>query len=74
MARLEAELVAGKYSAENFGVYRDAVRAFQKGFVVETLKQCRGNQCKAAEQLGMHRNSFHRLMTELGVTAKEVKA
>jgi Fis family transcriptional regulator len=34
----------------------------------------RGNQCKAAEELGMHRNTLSRTMAELGLSLAEVRA
>jgi Fis family transcriptional regulator len=34
----------------------------------------RGNQCKAAEELGMHRNTLSRVMAELGLSLAEVRA
>jgi DNA-binding NtrC family response regulator len=36
----------------------DAVQEFQKAFILTVLKEQRGNQCKAAEKLGMHRNTL----------------
>ena len=47
-------------------MYRDgvrcseAVREFQKAFILTVLKDQRGNQCKAAERLGIHRNTLRR--------------
>ena len=38
--------------------YADAVREFKKRFLLEVLVRHRGNQCKAAEELGMHRNTL----------------
>ena len=34
----------------------------------------RGNQCKAAEELGIHRNTLSRTMAELGLSLAEVRA
>jgi Fis family transcriptional regulator, factor for inversion stimulation protein len=34
----------------------------------------RGNQCKAAEELGMHRNTLSRAMADLGLDLAEVRA
>jgi hypothetical protein len=34
----------------------------------------RGNQCKAADELGMHRNTLSRTMAELGLSVAEVRA
>ena len=40
--------------------YEEAVREFKKQFLREVLVAHRGNQCKAAKELGMHRNTLSR--------------
>ena len=54
--------------------YEDAVREFKRQFLREVLITHRGNQCKAAEELGMHRNTLSRTMAELGLNLAEVRA
>ncbi len=54
--------------------YEDAVREFKRQFLREVLVANRGNQCKAAEELGMHRNTLSRSMAELGLSLAEVRA
>lgn len=54
--------------------YEDAVREFKKQYLREVLIAHRGNQCKAAEELGMHRNTLSRAMAELGLDLAEVRA
>ena len=54
--------------------YEDAVREFRRQFLREVLVAHRGNQCKAAEELGMHRNTLSRAMAELGLSLAEVRA
>jgi len=54
--------------------YEDAVREFKKQYLREVLISHRGNQCKAAEELGMHRNTLSRAMAELGLDLAEVRA
>ena len=69
--QLEA-LVAQMY---NSGIlYSEAVREFKKRFLVNVLQQNKGNQCKAARELGMHRNTLSRAMAELGLDLAEVRA
>ena len=46
--------------------YEEAVREFKRQYLREVLLKHRGNQCKAAEELGMHRNTLSRAMSELG--------
>ena len=45
----------------------DAVREFQKTFILTVLKDQRGNQCKAAEKLGVHRNTLRRTIRDLEI-------
>ena len=54
--------------------YEDAVRDFKRQYLREVLIAHRGNQCKAAEELGMHRNTLSRAMAELGLDLAEVRA
>ena len=54
--------------------YDDAVREFKRQYLREVLVANRGNQCKAAEELGIHRNTLSRTMAELGLSLAEVRA
>ena len=54
--------------------YEDAVREFKRAYLREVLVANRGNQCKAAEEMGMHRNTLSRSMSELGLSLHEVRA
>lgn len=53
--------------------YADAVREFKKRYLLEVLAKHRGNQCKAAEELGMHRNTLSRTLTELDMNTTQIK-
>src|SRR6516164_3824896 len=53
--------------------YEDAVMEFKRQYLREVLIAHRGNQCKAAEELGMHRNTLSRAMAELGLDLAEVR-
>jgi len=44
--------------------YEDAHREFEKRFIAHVLAQANGNLCKAADLLGMHRNTLSRKITE----------
>jgi Fis family transcriptional regulator len=46
-------------------LYSEAVREFKKRFILAVLQENEGNQCKAARQLGMHRNTLSRTIMEL---------
>ncbi|MGB8771964.1 MAG: helix-turn-helix domain-containing protein [Candidatus Korobacteraceae bacterium] len=37
------------------------------------MQDCKGNQCKAARQLGMHRNTLSRTIAELKLDAKGLR-
>lgn len=54
--------------------FDDAVQQFQRQFLLEVLLSHRGNQCKAADELSMHRNTLSRKMAELGLGIEEVRA
>jgi len=54
--------------------YTEAVRQFKKRYILEVLAQHKGNQCKAAEELGMHRNTLSGAMAELELSLAEVRA
>ncbi len=53
--------------------YTDAVKQFKKRFVLEVLAQHKGNQCKAAEELDMHRNTLSRLLAELEMDSAQIR-
>jgi Fis family transcriptional regulator len=44
--------------------YADAQREFEKRFIAHVLAKADGNLCKAADVLGMHRNTLSRKMAE----------
>jgi DNA-binding protein Fis len=44
--------------------YEDAHREFEKRFIAYVLTHVDGNLCKAADVLGMHRNTLSRKLTE----------
>jgi Fis family transcriptional regulator, factor for inversion stimulation protein len=68
--QLEA-LVAQMYDS---GIlYSEAVREFKKRFILTVLQRNRGNQCKAARELGMHRNTLSRTIAELKLDLRSVR-
>jgi Fis family transcriptional regulator len=44
--------------------YDDAHREFEKRFIAHVLVKADGNLCKAADLLGMHRNTLSRKIAE----------
>src|SRR5437588_12700146 len=54
-------------------LYTEAVREFKKSFLAHVLQQNRGNQSKAAKQLGMHRNTLSRTLNELDLDVRALR-
>ena len=53
--------------------YAEAVREFKRRFLMEVLSHHKGNQCKAAKELGMHRNTLSRTMAELDLNPSQIR-
>ena len=53
--------------------YEEALREFKKQYLREVLLAHRGNQCRAAEELGMHRNTLSRTITELKIDVRQLR-
>ncbi len=54
--------------------YNDAVRQFKKRYILEVLSHHKGNQCKAADELGMHRNTLSRTLAELDMDSAAIRS
>jgi Fis family transcriptional regulator len=50
--------------------YEDARREFDKRFITKVIDNADGNLCRAADQLGVHRNTLSRKIAELKIKAK----
>ena len=53
--------------------YAEAVREFKRRYLLEVLAYHKGNQCKAAKELGMHRNTLSRTISELDIDPMQVR-
>lgn len=53
--------------------YDEAVREFKRRFIMEVLAHHRGNQCKAARELNMHRNTLRRTIAELKLDPEQIR-
>jgi len=54
-------------------LYSEAVREFKRTFIATVLEENKGNQCRAARQLGMHRNTLSRTLDELKIDVREFR-
>ncbi len=54
-------------------LYSEAVREFKKRFILTVLEENKGNQCRAARELGMHRNTLSRTITELKIDVRQLR-
>jgi Fis family transcriptional regulator, factor for inversion stimulation protein len=45
--------------------YSEAVREFQSVFIITVLRDQKANQSRAAQKLGMHRNTLRRVIRKL---------
>ena len=54
--------------------YADAIRQFKKRYILEVLAHHKGNQCKAADELGMHRNTLSRTLAELDLDTTQIRS
>jgi len=54
-------------------LYSEAVREFKRCFIATVLEENKGNQCRAARQLGMHRNTLSRTLDELKINVREFR-
>lgn len=52
-------------------LYSEAVREFKKAFITNVLQERNGNQSRAAQSLGMHRNTLSRTLSELHIERPE---
>lgn len=53
--------------------YAEALREFKRRFLLEVLAHHRGNQCKAAKELGIHRNTLSRTIAELDIDPTQIR-
>ena len=50
--------------------FEDAQREFEKRFIERVIQKHDGNLCKAADRLGVHRNTLSRKLKELKIKAR----
>jgi len=54
--------------------YEDAKREFDKQFITRVIDHANGNLCRAADKLGVHRNTLSRKITELKIKVRPTGA
>lgn len=69
----ELDLLVAQMHADGVP-YDAAVREFKKRYLLQVLASNRGNQCKSAEMLGMHRNTLSRTLAELELDSAAIRA
>ena len=70
--RDQLEALVNQMSKSNI-LYSEAVSEFKKRFILAVLQENNGNQCRAAKQLDMHRNTLSRTMAELDIDVRQVR-
>lgn len=50
--------------------YEDATREFERRFLIEVMDKSDGNLSKAADTLGVHRNTLARKIKDLKIKAR----
>jgi len=68
----EIDILVAQMHADGVS-YEEAVREFKRRYLLQVLANHRGNQCKSAEELGMHRNTLSRTLTELQLDRAEIR-
>ena len=54
--------------------YSEAVREFRKAFISAVLRANNGNQLRSARQMGMHRNTLSRTISQLEIDLHDVRS
>ena len=52
----------------------EAIEILEKSMIAASLEQCRGNQCAASKQLGIHRNTLQRKLSQFGLESGRARA
>ena len=49
-----------------------ARREFERQFIVASIRSNDGNLCRSARHLGVHRNTLHNKVSDLGITEEDL--
>ena len=69
----ELDILVAEMHADGVS-YDDAVREFKRRYLLHVLVNHRGNQCKSADELGMHRNTLSRTLAELDMDTAQIRS
>lgn len=69
---LEDLEAAAKQMYEGGLTLKDAMTRFRCKFILAALVFHEGNQCAAAKEIGIHRNTLHREARLCGITRKQI--
>lgn len=72
MSRLSDDLNAVVSAMRENYSYRDAVREFKRAMLLQILRANGNNQCRAAQVLGIHRNTLGREIRTVGINPKQL--
>jgi two-component system, NtrC family, nitrogen regulation response regulator GlnG len=70
---LRAYFAAHEQGLPASGLYDRVLQEIERPLLAITLDECRGNQLRAAELLGLNRNTLRKKIRELGLTAGRQK-
>ena len=68
----ELDILVSQMHADGIS-YDHAVREFKRRYLLHVLVSHRGNQCKSADELGMHRNTLSRTLAELEIDMAQIR-
>jgi Fis family transcriptional regulator len=54
-------------------LYSEVVSEFKKHFVIAVLRETGGNRLRAAQKLGVHRNTISRTIAALGIDVRAIR-
>jgi Fis family transcriptional regulator, factor for inversion stimulation protein len=69
---IELDALAGQMHKGGI-LYAEAVREFRKVFISTVLRENKGNQTRAARELGMHRNTLSRMVSALRLDIRALR-
>jgi two-component system nitrogen regulation response regulator GlnG len=72
-SEFEAALIGwlGQHGRSSGALYHDALAAFEKPLFQHALRETEGNQVRAAQLLGINRNTLRKRLNDLNVVAQD---